>query len=338
MQTDFKALVIHKRRPRSFTFQVEKIPFELLPEENIVVRVKFSSVNYKDLMSCQGNPAITRHFPHIPGLDAAGVVVKSHSDQFQVGDKVVAVSSPMGMNHFGGFSEYISVPSNWLISLPEFLTQQEAMAYGTAGYTAALAVEAIQKHTAVSGEKKVLVTGANGGVGVISIGILKKLGFFVTAVTRHPESTSELVAAGADQVISIEELLSERDQNMLRAEWNAAIDVVGGDILSRVLKKIHDNGIVISVGLASGTHFQANVLPFILRGISLVGINAENVTGEHKEAIWNKMATSWKPNNFNYLYRVISLETLPEELDQTQTKSRVGRTVISMVTECDPRP
>lgn len=330
----FEAVVVRKDSPKEFSFSLEELTQAFLPKGEVLVRVEFTSINYKDLMSCSGNPAVTRRYPHIPGLDAAGVIEQSESPLFAPGQRVLIVSTPMGMNHMGGFSQYIRVPAAWLTPIPESLTCEEAMAYGTAGYTSALSVAALEKNALPYGSE-VVVTGATGGVGCVSIAMLAALGYSVTAVSRGMEHEDFLKSIGADKVMTVKDLLSERDQNLLQSMWQAAIDTLGGEVLSRVLKKLHHGGILVSTGLALDTHFQANVLPFILRGASILGINAEGVIGEEKEAIWQKMAGEWKPNNLKDLYQVVQLQELTKLLKDIPNNKPAGRIVVDMRGEHD---
>jgi len=334
MTKSFQALLVRKNQGRIFTHCIENRLIDDLPKNDILIRVHFSSVNFKDYMSCEGHPAITRKFPHTPGIDASGIVEESNSSDFCKGDRVIVISYAMGISIPGGFGQYISVPAIWVMKLDDNMSLEESMAFGTAGYTAALSIDAIQKNTINNNAKinntHVIISGATGGIGCIAIAILNQLGYIVTAITGSPEVKDTLTEIGAKKVILRSELEVKSKQNLLTPKWNAAIDVAGGELLSNLIKMIKDNGIVTATGMINNTHFDANVLPFILRGITLTGINAENTSMECRKNIWKKMATIWKPKNLNKLYHTIDLQDLPEYINKGNQNKAFGRTVIDM--------
>lgn len=290
-------------------------------------------------MSCDGHPAVTRRFPHTPGIDASGIIEESNSPDFCKGEKVIVVSCAMGMNLAGGFGQYISVPAKWVMKLDDNLSLAESMAYGTAGYTAALSIEAILKNTSKLNtlnnnaeiyNSQVIVSGATGGIGCIATAMLSQLGYSITAVTGNLDAKNILTDIGASEILDRSELEAKSGQNLFTPKWDSAIDVAGGQILSNVLKMIKDNGLVVATGMAKDTHFDANVLPFILRGITLIGINAENTSMQYREQVWRKMSTIWKPSNFKKLYQTISLQDLPEFMNKGNQNKPFGRTIIDM--------
>lgn len=327
----FHALVVRKTADNIFTYAIEENKLSALPANDVLIRVQYSCINYKDLMSCQGNPAITRRFPHTPGIDAAGIVVRSNSSRFTVGEQVMVYSQAMGMSSPGGFGQYVCVPEAWVMPIPDKMALEEAMAWGTAGFTAALAVQTLL-YEGLEGKEsnKVLVTGSTGGVGCFAVALLAHLGFTVLAETRKLNAIAFLHAIGAAELITQEALEAEHLPNLLNPQWNAAIDVAGGSILSSILKKTATNGIVIAAGLAKSTHFSTTVLPFILRGIKLMGVNVELEPMQQKQIIWQQMADIWKPKCFSSLYQKISLEELPSFIVQAKQSQLLGRVVIDL--------
>jgi putative YhdH/YhfP family quinone oxidoreductase len=331
MSKNFKALVVRKEADRHFNYAVEDSLVSNLPANEVLIRVLYSSINYKDLMSCQGNPAITRRFPHTPGIDAAGIVERTNSSLFTVGEKVIVYSQQMGMTQPGGFGQYVCVPESWVMRLPPNLSLEESMAWGTAGFTAALAVQTLLNNGIESQkDNKILVTGSTGGVGCFSVALLAYLGFNVVAETRKLNATQFLSAIGAKEVLSQESIEAEHLPNLLKPQWDATIDVVGGSVLSSILKKMANNGVVIATGLAQSTHFSTTVLPFILRGVKLIGVNVDLITVEQKKSIWEKMASLWKPKSFSSLYQTIPLSDLPLYIEQAHKGELFGRIVIDL--------
>jgi acrylyl-CoA reductase (NADPH) len=330
METSYQALVVRRNDDTTFSYGIEARKVEDLPEDEVLIRVCFSTINFKDCMSCQGNPAVTQKYPHTPGIDAAGVVESSSSAQFKQGDRVVVISSAMGMTVSGGFGQYIRVPEKWVMSLDDEMDLEEAMAFGTAGYTAALSVEAIQEAGITLEDSKILVTGATGGVGCVSVALLSQFGCHVTAVTGKLEAKDFLLEIGATKVLDRSKFEKSAEQSMLVPRWDAAIDVAGGNILSTVLKMIRDNGVVIATGMVKDASFEANVMPFILRSIKLIGVNAENTDMARRRSVWKTMMTSWKPKNFSSMYKVVTLQHLPSAIDAAINSQQVGRIVVDM--------
>ena len=324
----YKALVIEKSTPRVFSYHLSELPNRELSESEVLVRVHYSSLNYKDILSCQGNPAVTRRFPHTPGLDAGGVVERSNSSKFKAGDKVAVFCSPMGMNHSGGLAEYITVPEQWLVEVPDQISLMQVMVFGTAGYTSTLAVEEIIKHTPPGGS--VLVTGASGGVGSISAILLNKLGFKVTASVSREQGEAFVKSFGIKDVIKTNSLLGKGSHNLLPQKWDAIVDVAGGEVLSALLKQVKEEGLVIATGLAAGTHFSSTVLPFILRGITLKGINAEGSSTEKKSDFLHKLASEWNCDELSTVYRLVQFKDVCEAIRAYETHQIFGRVVVNM--------
>ena len=330
MTKTYKAFVVEKQQDKTFSSSVKLLNVSDLPNEDVLVRVHYSSVNFKDYMSWSGNPAVTRRFPHTPGIDAAGIVVSSKNDTYSVGDKVMIVAEPMGLSSPGGFGQYICVPYQWLSKLDADSNLEHAMAFGTSGYTAALSVLTLEKNLHSLRNKKIIVTGATGGLGSIAVALLNQKGCHVTAVTGKEFGFDFLKAIGAEEVISRVELEQNSGQNLLQQKWDGAIDVAGGQILSTILRMIHDNGCVIATGMVNGTGFNTNVLPFILRGISLVGVNAENSKQVTRQAIWEYLTTIHSENFIDRLYKIIELDDLGETFEMINTGKSLGKIVVNM--------
>lgn len=302
-----------------------------LPSNPVSIAVSHSSLNYKDALSAFGNRAVTREYPHTPGIDAAGTVVTDASGTFKPGDSVLVTGYDLGMNTSGGLAERIAVPAEWVARLPDGLTAREAMVLGTAGLTAALCVEKLLEAGARPEDGEVLVTGATGGVGSIAVALLGKLGFRVAAVTGKLESAEFLTGLGAWKVLDRETLAPFADKAIAKPLWAWAVDSVGGETLFNVIKCLKYGGGVAACGMASGAQFQANVFPFILRGISLLGVDSVELPLEKKAEVWTKLAGDWYiGDQLQKIAEDISLEQAPEFLARLHRGHGIGRYVVDM--------
>ncbi|NNL77928.1 MAG: YhdH/YhfP family quinone oxidoreductase [Desulfobacterales bacterium] len=300
-----------------------------LPAGDVLIRVKYSSLNYKDALSATGNRGVTQNYPHTPGVDAAGTVSESLQDTFNVGDKVLVTGYDLGMNTSGGFGQYVRVPAQWVVRLPKNLTLKESMFYGTAGFTAGLSVYEIVR--GVDKEKgDILVTGASGGVGSISVAILAKLGYSVIAVSGKPEGREFLTGLGAKEVIDREAATDGSSRPMLKARWAGVIDTVGGDILATAIKSVHPWGIVTCCGNVASPDLPINVFPFILRGARLIGINSQTCPMDHRLKVWEKLAGDWKVNQEKEFYKEITLEHLEENIELILKGGQKGRVLVNL--------
>ena len=329
MKNKYQGLVVRKSASKEITFTVEMLDQEFLPESDILIRVQYSTINYKDLMSVQGNLAITRRFPHTPGIDAVGVIEKSNSVKYSVGDRVAVLSTTMGMSSPGGFGQYISVPEDWVIAVPESISSKTLMGYGTAGMTALLAVSEIVLGKAIR-DKRVLVTGATGGVGSFAIALLKAAGFEVIACSGREDQTDFLLSIGADEVVPRCELEDDQPQNLLKPRWWAAVDTVGGNILTNIIKQTGDNGIVTSMGMVNDTVFKTNVLPFILRAVRLVGINTEMLPASDRINLINQSDYRLNPQILDKICKTIQLSDLEVCIRDYLCGKISGRIIIDM--------
>jgi len=326
----FKALLVSEAAEKQFVPQVVTRELSDLPAGDVLVRVKYSSLNYKDALSASGNRGVTRNYPHTPGIDAAGVVEQSDNSAFAPGDEVIVTGYDLGMNTAGGFAQYIRVPAAWLVPRPAGLTLRESMLLGTAGLTAALCVAKLEQNGLSPDNGPVLVTGATGGVGSIAVTLLHKLGYSVTAATGKAEQGDFLRHLGAQEIVSRQELQEGADKSMLKERWGGAVDTVGGDILFNVAKSLRYGSSVACCGLTAGVGFKASVLPFILRGVNLLGVDSVELPLAVKSAMWDKLAKEWKLDNLDQLASEISLEALPEAIRQMLESKVAGRYLINL--------
>jgi acrylyl-CoA reductase (NADPH) len=329
-KNQFKALVVKKDANNSFIRNIEYRYIAELPKGEVLINVIYSSLNYKDGLSCIGNLGVTRRYPHTPGIDAAGYVVSSESDKFKKGDEVIVISHDLGMNTSGGFSQYIRVPASWPMHLPKGLSLRESMIFGTAGFTAALAVDTILKNYDSNFNNKILVSGVSGGVGSISAAILIKLGFLVVGSTGKKTTNNFLFDVGVNKFIDRVFLSEEDNRPLLKIQWDAAIDTVGGNTLSNLIKSVKDNGLVISTGMVSSEKINLSIMPFILRGVKLFGINSQGTDTNTRHYIWNKLSHDWKPENLESIVTECNLENLNSQIDSILNGLVQGRVIINL--------
>ena len=314
MTTEFKALLVEQVEKKVFNRSLVTRSVEDLPAGELVVKVHYSSLNFKDALSAVGNPGVTRKFPHTPGIDAAGEVVSCADDSFLPGDQVIVTSYDLGMETDGGFGQMIRVPSKWALKLPAGISLQESMMYGTAGLTAALSVQQLVDNGVTPATGAVLVTGATGGVGSLAVAILAKIGFKVTAVTGKLEETPYLKELGAEQVIDRQTFLKGNERPMLKPTWAGVVDCVGGDMLAAAIKSAQYDGVVTCCGLVASIDIPINVFPFILRGVRLIGIDSAECPMERRIKVWQQLATEWKLDNLSAMVDEITLDGLEEKI------------------------
>tara|TARA_A100001011_G_scaffold82649_1_gene86156 strand:+ start:308 stop:1303 length:996 start_codon:yes stop_codon:yes gene_type:complete len=326
----FQALVVRVLEDKSYSRAIEECKIEDLPDGEVLIRVHYSSLNYKDGLSCIGNRGVTRHYPHTPGIDAAGVVESSKSSNFKSGDLVVVTSYDLGMNTPGGFGQYIRVPANWVMALPKNLTLRDSMVFGTAGFTAALSIYFLQHNGIVQEKGPIVVTGATGGVGSVSVAILTKLGFSVIASTGKSEGKNFLKNFGSVEVIGRDEVNDKYNKPLLKESWAAGIDTVGGNTLATLIKACKENGAIAATGMVSSTDLPTTVFPFILRGVSLLGINAQGTSMKIRREIWSKLAAEWKPDKLKDLAFEHSLEDINNEIDRILAGNQIGRVIVNL--------
>ena len=325
---EFRAFVVEESAG-VFTGAIRKRTVDDLPDNDLLVRVHYSSLNYKDALSATGGRGVTKRYPHTPGIDAVGSVVTSDSGLFRENENVIVTSYDLGMNTAGGFGQYIRVPSEWAVRLPEGMTTKESMIFGTAGLTAGLSVLRLME-TVKPEHGKIAVSGATGGVGALSVGMLAKLGYSVSAISGKEQEHEFLFELGADEVVARQEYEEENRHPLLKGEFAGAIDTVGGSILAAVIKSTKPMGVITCCGNVASPKLDLTVYPFILRGVSLIGIDSQNCPMEHREMVWNKLALEWKPDNLAGLCCEISLGELPKAIEKMLAGKLRGRTVVKI--------
>ena len=326
----YKAFEVREETEKSFVGAiVEKSALELA-EGSVSIEVHYSSVNYKDALSASGSKAVTREYPHVPGIDAAGKVLASTDSNFAVGDEVVVTGYDLGMNTAGGFGQQVTVPGGWVTKLPVGLSLRDSMVLGTAGLTAGLCVNKLLSNGITPEAGKVLVTGATGGVGSITCVLLVKLGFEVVASTGKLAETAKLTALGVSEVISREAFSEENPRPMLKESYAAAVDVAGGTTLVNVIKSLSYGGSVAACGLVDSPALSATVLPFILRGVNLLGVDSVELPLAQKQQVWNLFANEWALTNIDSLAETIALAELPAVLAKVLAGGAVGRYVLDL--------
>ena len=326
----YKCLVVRELGKGEFVRSIEEKQIEDLPAGEVLVRVHYSSLNYKDALSASGNRGVTRRYPHTPGIDAAGVVVESSVPAFQPGDQIIVSGYDLGMNHPGGFSEYVRVPAAWVVRLPEGLSLQQSMMLGTAGFTAGRCVEMLVRQGCVPGGGEILVTGATGGVGSISVAILARLGFAVTALTGKKEQEF-LLGLGAHTVLARGDFVRSRKKMLLAEKWAGVVDTIGGEYLEMAIKETCYDGVVTSCGNAASGDLALTVYPFILRGVRLIGIDSSRCSLAVRERIWQLLATEYKVSQLDDLVSMITLEQLDDAIRSMLAGSLRGRMLVRMI-------
>lgn len=326
----FKAMLVSETTDKKFVRAIAEKKISDLPEGELLVRVQYSSLNYKDALSATGNKGVTRSYPHTPGIDAAGIVVESANRTFAAGDEIIVTGFDLGMNTSGGFGQYLRIPASWAVKPPQNLSLKESMAYGTAGLTAALAVQKMQRHGLTKDQGEVLITGATGGVGSIAVAIFARLGFPVVAATGKSDEKEFLAGLGAKEVISREEATDSSGRPLLKSRWAGVVDSVGGEILATAIKSTRYHGLVACCGNAASADFAANVYPFILRGVSLLGIDSAQCPLETRSMIWNKLAGEWKVDFSKGLVKECVLTDLDEKIDAILAGKIRGRVVVNL--------
>jgi len=324
----YRALIVDETEKNKFSRQIKEAFTSDLPDNEVLIRVHYSSLNYKDALSATGNRGVTKEYPHTPGIDAAGIVEESRVDTVKKGEKVIVTSYDLGMNTKGGFGQYICVPADWVVKLPQGLNLKQSMIFGTAGFTAGMSIFKLIR-TIRPEHGGILVTGATGGVGSIAAAILSHLGYSVTAVSGKTDTTF-LNKLGVNNIINRDDFLKNTAPPILKPQWAGAVDTVGGQILATAIKSIKPEGIVTCCGNVASPDLPINVFPFILRGVSLLGIDSQNCPMEFRLKVWKKLATDWKFNLLESIYHEISLDKLNTKIDHILKGELKGRTLINL--------
>lgn len=323
----FRAMVVSESAEKTFVREIRQRNLDDLPAGELIIEVRYSSLNYKDALSATGNKGVTRKYPHTPGIDAAGVVVDSTTRMFAVGDEVTVTGFDLGMNTFGGFGQYISVPALWATRLPQGLSLRDSMGYGTAGLTTALCMIRLMASGLTKDSGEVLVTGATGGVGSIAVAILAKLGFNVVAATGKSSEHGFLTRLGAKAIISREEANDTSGRPLQKPRWAGVIDTVGGNILATALKSAKYAGLVAACGNAMSPELHVNVFPFILRGVSLLGVDSVEIPMRARQTAWSKLAGEWRID-LGEIVTEVSLEELDPQIDAILKGGVRGRVLV----------
>ncbi|MTD31901.1 YhdH/YhfP family quinone oxidoreductase [Planomicrobium sp. YIM 101495] len=323
----FNAIVI-KEQEEELEYGVEQIDDSELSGGEVFINVAYSSLNYKDMLAVQKNGGVIRKYPMIPGIDLSGTVVESADPRFQEGQEVVVTGFEMGMSHTGGFAEFARVPADWVVPLPEKLSLRDAMVFGTAGFTAALSVMALEKNgMKPENDPEILVTGSTGGVGSVALQILSKNGYQkITALVRKDHQVEVAKSLGATNVI-FPDNLGDVKKPLNREKYDFALDTVGGDVASAIIRQLSYGGSMSTCGMAGGIQLTATVLPFILRGINLLGIDSVNVPIEKRPEIWKNIANDWNISA-TALVNEISLDDVPAVIDAIKNGKHLGRTIV----------
>tara|TARA_B100001750_G_C15478906_1_gene584227 strand:+ start:641 stop:1636 length:996 start_codon:yes stop_codon:yes gene_type:complete len=331
MSTSFKALEASEQNGK-FSLLVREKKLEDLPEGDLLIKVEYSSLNYKDAMSATGMPGVTRNYPHTPGIDAAGKVVECGVSDFKEGDEVLVTGYDLGMNTPGGFGEYIRVPSNWAVHLPKGLTTKQSMSLGTAGLTAGLSIHALDSFREYAGLKntKSVVSGATGGVGSISVMLLSKLGSEVTAVTGKNDQSDFLHSIGATNILSRDELAEIARKPIGKSLWDIGIDVASGEVLSLLLTSLSPGGAIACSGLVGGHSFESSIFPFILRGNALIGIDSVEIPLEDKRHAWEHFSRDWVLEGLDKIIKEVFLEDLEAEIKSILSGGQIGRVLVKI--------
>ncbi len=322
----FNALIVEKDAEGKTSASVQQIGLDRLPEGEVTVAVEYSTVNYKDGLCIGPGGGLVRNYPHVPGIDFAGTVEASSDARYSVGDKVVLTGWRVGEAHWGGYAQKARVRADWLVPLPAGLTTRQAMAVGTAGFTAMLAVVALEDHGMKPGQGPVLVTGAAGGVGSVATAILAHLGYEVAAVTGRPETAEYLTGLGAARIVAREELAETVKRPLEGETWAGCVDAVGGAMLARVLGQMKYGTSVAAVGLAGGVGLPATVIPFLLRGVNLLGIDSVIRPYEDRLRAWNRIASDLPMEKLEAMVHLAVLADLPKlgaEILKGQDKGRI---------------
>ena len=325
----FNALVVEAGEDKTYVRQIKNRTVDDLPEGDVLIRVNYSSLNYKDALSAIGNNGVTRSYPHTPGIDAAGTVADSRVDAFKKGDPVLVTSYDLGMNTSGGFGQYVRVPAGWVVPLPGGLSLKESMIFGTAGFTAGMGILFLTERVRPE-DGPVLVTGATGGVGSVCVAVLAKLGYTVAAATGKTAEAAFLKSIGASQIVDRADAADTSGRPLLKSQWAGVVDTVGGEILATAIKSTHPWGTVTCCGNVASPDLPLTVFPFILRGVRLIGIDSQNCPMDIRLKVWENLAGPWKIDGLEDISKEISLDGLSDNIDLILKGQQKGRVVVNL--------
>lgn len=332
--TPFNALILNYNKENQIEPKIETINRDSLSVGDVLIKVAYSSINYKDALTTNPKSGVVRQYPLIPGIDLSGTIVEPGNSPFTPGQEVLVTGYQLGVAHSGGFSEYAQVPNEWVVPLPSGLSLADAMTIGTAGLTAALAVNAIERQgLRQNADASVLVTGASGGVGSLAIAILKKLGYHnITALTRKKDSSaSHFAELGITSVLTPAEFTPDKIKPLMAQNYDYVIDTVGGKQLESIIPQISYDGSIALCGNAGGITFNSTVLPYILRGVKMLGIDSVNISYEKRLYIWNRLASDMGPDDLDHIIKeTLHLKDLPEAFQQIVAGNMTGRYLVSL--------
>lgn len=326
----FKALVTDQTDEGTFVMDIKDRIIHDLPDHEVLIRVQYSGLNYKDALSASGNKGITKKYPHTPGIDAAGVVVHSANPAFTEGEEVIVTGYDLGMNTSGGFAEYIRVPASWIVKRPPNLNLEECMIIGTSGFTAASGIYEFMNHKVNPDAGEVLVTGATGAVGSMAVAMMSVAGYRVCAATGKVSSVDWLKGLGASRVIDRKEMEDTTGKPLLPVRWIAVFDTVGGTVLSTAIRSTNERGIITNCGMITSNDLNVSVFPFILRAVRLVGIASAETPKERRLEIWNLIQSKLKPSFLHNIARTVSLAEVPLEVERMLRGGQQGKVIIKM--------
>ena len=326
MSNTYNAFVVDEIEDQ-FKSSIKLLPLPELKDGFVLIDVLYSSLNYKDALSASGNKGVTKSYPFTPGIDAVGRIRQSKDNNLKEGDEVIVTGYDLGMNTNGGFGEIIHVPSGWVVPLPDNLSMEEAISFGTAGITAAASVDAVLSKIDAP-ELPVVVSGATGGVGSIAVGLLSKLGIDVTAITGKENSNQFLKDLGAKNIILRDDFCSEKIRPLDKTKFSAGVDTVGGEILSRIISQVNRHGVITCCGNVNSIKLETTVFPFILRGIALQGIDSAESPISYKKYLWDKIASEWQIGYSKSSIKIIKLNELAPEIDKILNGNQKGRVVV----------
>lgn len=310
--------------------EIRDLPLPRLPEQLVRVKVHYSSLNFKDALCATGHPGVARSLPVIPGIDAAGEVIDSNNEQVEVGQQVLVQHASFGTSSDGGYRQFVDVPAEWIYPLANSFDCRQAMIIGTAGFTAAHSVWQLQQHGVEPGSGPIVVTGATGGVGIVAVKLLSQLGYEVVAVSGKQEHFERLKSLGASEVVGRDAVTDDTDRPLLSSRWAGAVDCVGGRILETIIRSTQPGGCVTACGLVAGIELNLTVHPFILRGVTLQGIDSAGQPRERRIQIWNRLATDYRMDNLESLVTEVDLAGLGGKIDDILAGRIVGRVIVRL--------
>lgn len=328
--TQFRALRVFKETDGTFRHEIVSRQTTELPADDLLIDVKYSSLNYKDALSATGAPGVTRAYPHTPGIDAVGTVLESNRDEHQVGDVVIVTGFKLGMDRDGGFGQRIRVPAEWALPKPVRLSLRDCMIVGTAGLTAALCVHKLKLLGMTPDSGPILVTGSTGGVGSFAVSLLVHLGYEVYAVTGKATQHQFLQSIGATRILTRAEFMEGAHRALLRESWGGVVDTVGGEMLMHAIKGLRYSCSATACGLVSSPKFPGSVFPFILRNVNLLGVDTAETPMPERKLMWDKLSSDWRPSNLDKLSHFYSLDTVMTGINKLLQGKMVGRGVLDL--------